>query len=207
MKLHEKVVCKVNHEALQEDEKPYFREKWLKADTDDLTVEAEVFQMTKIDDVFNDGSALKYLIKGGSDYQKPEKVSVLRFDIEISVAGKMLYTSTPPTDVPEDVTKGINTKAWEMHLDEYKMSKMVKHCLMRMKKNEIARLVCNDKTLIQLGRDHDVIVKHLGAVPDVVEYVVRLYSFTEGKNTFNMTIDEKIEQAQRKKQVGVMLIK
>ncbi len=86
-----------------------------------------------------------------------------------------------------------------MHLDEYGMSKALKHALKRMKIDEIARIECNDKKLISHGRDYDIIVKALQEVPPTVEYIVRLYTFTEGKNTFNMTIDEKIENAQRKK--------
>ena len=33
------------------------------------------------------------------------------------------------------------------------------------------------------------------SIPNTVKYVVEVIDFTEGKNTFNMTIDEKIDQA------------
>lgn len=77
-----------------------------------------------------------------------------------------------------------------------------------MKKQEYSVLECRDKSLIQYGQDCEIIKEKCnGAVPDFVKYHIKLYNFTDGKNTFSMTIDDKIEQAQRKKVVGVKLIK
>lgn len=85
---------------------------------------------------------------------------------------------------------------WKYYLDELKISKLLKNSLRRMKKQEYAILECRDKTLVQYGRDYDIIHAHCGgAIPEYIVYYVKLYNFTDGKNTFSMTIDEKIEQA------------
>ena len=73
-----------------------------------------------------------------------------------------------------------------------KISKMLKHGLRLMKKQEFSSLECTDPTLIKYGRDDDILIKQVGSIPQNVKYIVKLYTFTEGKNTFNMTIDEKI---------------
>jgi len=45
---------------------------------------------------------------------------------------------------------------------------------------------------IFIGRDHEEVMKKLGSIPDKLVYTIHVYFFTIGKNTFNMTIDEKI---------------
>ena len=45
-----------------------------------------------------------------------------------------------------------------------------------------------------------------GFIPDNIKYLLIVYDFTEGKNTFNMTIEEKVQHAKRKKLVGLYLI-
>ena len=84
---------------------------------------------------------------------------------------------------------------------------MLRNSLRHMKKKEISQIICKDNTLISYGKDYDIIMEKIGHIPPKVEYILRVYKFTDGKNTYNMTIDEKIEQAQRKKQIGVRLIK
>ena len=40
-------------------------------------------------------------------------------------------------------------------------------------------------------------------VPQRVKLGVRLYNFAEGKNCFNMELEEKVHEARRKKKIGV----
>ena len=47
----------------------------------------------------------------------------------------------------------------------------------------------------------------LEAIPETVFLVVRIYNFTEGRNCFNMELDEKVEESRRKKAIGVRLLK
>jgi hypothetical protein len=92
---------------------------------DDLRVEIEVFDLVKIDDIFSDGSLLKRLLRSGTDQQKPEKISKMKFDLEIRVGSNVIYTSTPPLENAEDVIKGVNNKVYI----NFTLKKFFKKCL------------------------------------------------------------------------------
>lgn len=93
-----------------------------------------------------------------------------------------------------------------IYLDEFKLSKVLKISLKRMKKGEIAEIICNDLSLVNKGIDKEVLEK-MNSSPKQLKYLIKLYNFVEGKNTFTMTIDEKLDNAKRKKQIGLDLIK
>ena len=59
-----------------------------------------------------------------------------------------------------------------------------------MKKNELAIITCHDLNLVKTGLDYD---KAKDFKEKSIVYVLHVYDFTEGKNNFNMNIDEKIE--------------
>lgn len=62
--------------------------------------------------------------------------------------------------------------------------------------------------MIKSGKDYEIIKERYGEVlPKNIFYILKVIEYTEGKNNFNMTIDEKIEHAKRKKIIGVRLIK
>jgi hypothetical protein len=85
-------------------------------------------------------------------------------------------------------------------LDEPTISKCLKHVLKKMKKNEISNIEITDNTLVRFGKDFEILKEKFGDnIPKKFNYLIKVYNFTEGKNTFNMTIDEKCEHAIRKK--------
>lgn len=93
-----------------------------------------------------------------------------------------------------------------MYLDEFKFSKVLKTALKRIKKGEIAEVICDDLKLINKGIDLEAL-EQSEIHPKRVSYLIKMYNFSEGKNTFTMTLDEKIENAKRKKEIGLELIK
>lgn len=94
----------------------------------------------------------------------------------------------------------------QIFMDEFKMSKLLKNSLKRMKKGEYSEILCNDLKLINKGIDAEIL-KNMDKKPEFLLYLIKLYYFTEGKNTFTMSVDEKIENAKRKKEIGLELIK
>lgn len=94
------------------------------------------------------------------------------------------------------------------YVDEFKFSKVLKNALKRMKKGEYAEIICHDLNLVNKGFDYEIFqqIKNKAELKSI-RYLITLYNFTEGKNTFTMTLDEKIENAKRKKEIGVQLIK
>lgn len=63
--------------------------------------------------------------------------------------------------------------------------------LLRMKKRELSIIRCYDTSdLIKNGLDYEGLK---GKINKELVYVIYVHNFSEGKNNFNMTIDEKIE--------------
>lgn len=95
------------------------------------------------------------------------------------------------------------------YLDDYSVSEMLKQAIKRMKPAEIAEIECRDKELFQNGHDFEDYKKHnqIADLPEVIHLVVRVYNFTDGKNCFNMEIDEKVNEAWRKKAIAIKLLK
>ncbi|KAL4496561.1 hypothetical protein ABPG72_015922 [Tetrahymena utriculariae] len=171
-------------------------------------------QLTRIDDIFGDQMAIKKEILKGNSTAKPEKMAKIYFELKIEIDGEIIYKSIDG-DFPVLTEKQVfdfdfleqQPSSWKYYLDEFKISKLLKNTIRRMKKQEYSILECRDKTLIQYGQDFEIIKEKCnGVIPDFVQYHIKLYNFTEGKNTFTMTIDDKVEQAQRKKVVGLRFI-
>ncbi|KRX10355.1 hypothetical protein PPERSA_00835 [Pseudocohnilembus persalinus] len=172
---------------------------------DFLIAEIEIQELVKVDDLFGDGSALKRRIYKGKNSSKVEKISLMKFEIEIYVDKQKIYSSVYKNMDLKDKEK---VTYWEYHLDDFKLSKLLKHSLRRMKKGEVSNIYCyNSDGLIKNGRDFEIIKEKCGDVPKNIIYILKCIDYTEGRNNFNMTIDEKISHSVRKKQVGVTLIK
>ena len=97
-------------------------------------------------------------------------------------------------------------KPLSIYLDEFKFSKVLKTALKRSKKGEVAEVICQDLKLVNKGMDLEALLKS-GEQPKTIVYLIKLYNFSEGKNTFTMTIEEKVDNAKRKKPIGLELIK
>jgi len=144
------------------------------------------------------------------------------FDMQIRADSQLIYDSWPlkpekmksqvfPLNFTEEEEEDFNflineVKPLCMYLDEFKFSKVLKTALKRIKKGEIAEVICDDLKLINKGIDLEAL-EQSEIHPKRVSYLIKMYNFSEGKNTFTMTLDEKIENAKRKKEIGLELIK
>lgn len=84
-----------------------------------------------------------------------------------------------------------------MYIDDPDISKLLKNALLRTKKQELALFYCGN--VPELVRKENFDGKLMKPLPKRIYYYIKVYDFTEGKNNFTMNIDEKIEQAIRKK--------
>jgi len=53
-----------------------------------------------------------------------------------------------------------------------KISKFLKNTLKKMKKKEAALVECNDKSLLQYGKDYEIIIENLKEVPSKMIYLI-----------------------------------
>lgn len=144
------------------------------------------------------------------------------FDMQIRADSELIYDSWamkpekfsseafPPNFSEDDEENFLfladELKSLAIYLDEFRFSKVLKAALKRMKKGEVAEIICSDLTLVNKGIDLEILEKH-GGKPQRLSYFIKLYNFVEGKNAFTMTLEEKIDNAKRKKPIGLDLIK
>ena len=162
---------------------------------------------------------LKKNLQKGVSTAKAEDNSEIFFNYRITDkrTNTEIYSSGP-LDIDEEAKAQLSKtdtareydKCVTLYLDEYKVSRMLKNVLKRMKKMERASVAINNFRYIKFGEDYEQIAKH----PDILsresadlQYDIYLYYFVEGKNTFTMTMAEKMSHALRKKAIGVGKIK
>ena len=178
--------------------------------------------MIKIDDLFHDHFALKRQLLKGRSTSKQDSNSLMHFDMQIRADSKLIFDSWAskqekfkekpfPVNFSEEEEESFaflndELKPLSIYLDEFKFSKVLKTALKRMKKGEVAEVICQDLTLVNKGMDLEALQKS-GEQPKTMVYLIKLYNFSEGKNTFTMTVEEKVDNAKRKKQIGLELIK
>jgi hypothetical protein len=76
------------------------------------------------------------------------------------------------------------------YLDEYRVSKMMKRILFRVKPLEIAEVVCRRPELVAYGEDYKELVELGGGeIRFPVRFRIKMFNFTEGKTAYNMTIE------------------
>ena len=160
-----------------------------------------------------DGSVLKKTIIRGVSTAKPDSSSIIYYALKyFDDEGNILKEDNCfNSDWWEDYGKLDELGCRKNFLDEYKLSKMLKASMKRMKPAEIAEIECRDMDLFRYGLDYEELStlwpKEKKFPPESVKMEVRVYNFTEGKTCFNMTIDEKVLESRRKKVVAVNLLK
>ncbi|CAD8087144.1 unnamed protein product [Paramecium sonneborni] len=222
MKNKEHSLCHIKSDAFLQNENEEFLQQinYDKEDKVDWKIDIHVKTLFKIDDLYGDGVLIKTMMYRSKNTAKPEKVSLIDFDMWIYSMSNdpypkkenLLYSSTDEdpiydrieaqkhNDEDEEPSKG----SLSLFIDDLKVSKLMRLALLRMKKRELSIIRCYDtKDLIKNGIDYEGMK---GMIQKELIYVIYVHTFSEGKNNFSMTIDEKIEQAIRKKQIGLKWI-
>ncbi len=167
-----------------------------------------------------DGTVIKKVIKNGFITSKPEVLSRLYFDYSISINKEEIYTTFKkninyqPADSDEQF---IQNKTNFDYITEYRLSKALDKTLQSMKKFEVSIMDIKDLKRLKYGSDYERIKSYLASkelelngeflTNNKITYRIKLYFFTEGKNSFTVKIDEKIEYICRRKQKAVAFIK
>jgi len=184
--------------------------------TDDIIVTINCKDIAHITDIFDDKLVLKKAVRKGVHTSKPENNSEIFFTYQVfNMENNSLIYSSSDTDFDiedptwKDIDKLRESDCYRCYLDEYRVSKLLKHCLKVTKKMEIAEVVVLDPAkYVQYGDDYNEIVKRCENFTNVkLKYVIKLYNFTEGKNAFTMTVDDKVFHALRKKEIALAQLK
>ncbi|EGR33673.1 hypothetical protein IMG5_045880 [Ichthyophthirius multifiliis] len=221
MKEQEIAVCEIFQQAFQEYETSLkYKEQFINSDDQSYILEINLKKLIQIQDIFQDEMAIKKIQKEGtiigSNNQKLEKICRVYFSLKIEVFTKIIYESPfcekeLSLENDENQIQLIEKENFclKYYLDEYNISKLLKNALRLMKKQEESIIICKDNKLIKYGIDYNIIKQNFNQLefPQEVIYHIKLYNFTQGLNTFSMNIQERILHAQRKKIIGLKLIK
>ncbi|EGR31346.1 hypothetical protein IMG5_112160 [Ichthyophthirius multifiliis] len=167
-------------------------------------LEIHIKKLLVIQNVFSDGSVVKKILKRGIVNTRMEKISRVYFSLKIEVDKKIIYESGNCDNIQlnqEKDEKQIQlleneNQCMKFYIDEYKISRLLKRILKKMKKQEEAVIVCKNNKLITYGEDCNIIKNAFGGIiPETLVYYVKVYDFTEGKNTYTMTIEENYKKA------------
>ena len=188
----------------------------------------EIGDLKNFSDVFMDKTTVRMTQEPGYTSSKPELLSKIYFDYAIRVNEVEIFTTFKPekTELPSQEEKEEFYEKNKYHSEifaEYDISQMLQKSLMIMKKFEKATLFIHNPVHLKYGADYEVIVDYLqkqhaleGKVLTEeflaknglkLTYEVRVYFFTEGKNNFTVTSEERLDHIQRKKKLVEKLIK
>ena len=159
----------------------------------------------RIEDIFDDQSVVKKICENGRDSSKPENHSPMFFDLIIyDDNNNEIYSSLkennrvsecfPPEMDPNDQRDFeylIKYKCLAFYLDEYKFSRVLRHCLKSMKRGEYSTLRCKNLQLIKYGLDFDVLSK-INQKPKELLYKIKLYHFRDVNIIFSFSLPKNI---------------
>jgi tetratricopeptide (TPR) repeat protein len=175
-----------------------------------ITFEIQILSFADVDDIFEDGMILKKLLVEGPDYGMPGNTSCVAISLKIMAEDKVLYDTGAVPSIPKEEAQefaAIREKYKTLcfyHLDEYKVSKMLKLTLKQMRRAETALVTVKSRSKLTYGFDYEY-VKDIK--PDIhLTYLITLHAFTDDKTGYSMAADEKIWHANRKREIGVKLI-
>lgn len=215
MKVGECTECSVKHNAFLSLEKKFKTEN-LVSEGFDFKVWVDIKAFIKIEDLFDDRTSLKLVVKRGTHTAKPEKMSEIFYNYEIYdyVTGSKIF-STPGFgfEPSHDEYKDLeflkkSGKCQYLYLDEFSISKPLKRALKLIKKLEVAEMRILNTKHLTYGQDYEEVKKAYPNLENVkLKYIIEVYNFSEGKNSFTMTIDEKIFHAKRKREIALLKLK
>lgn len=174
-------------------------------------------KLVKVEDIFSDETVFKKSIMGSYSTAQPDLHSRIYFDFKIMInTGEVVYNGLENQiqAVPKNDT---NFKFYEEStcqknfLDDYSLSRAMRHALRSAKKLEKFELVIKDEAKIKDGLEREMILK---AKPGQeikellpLKYEVKVYTFSLGDNAYTMGISDKKKCFADRKPVVVKMIK
>lgn len=218
-------------EIIKEEKKPFFiKDNFIninnvKYETDEnwYFLDIKIDGIRYLEDVFQDQSVIKKVLKNGYTTSKPEDLSKIYFDYKILVNDKEIYnTFKENVEKPEEVSLDNfyeKNKYNFCYNKEYFLSKCLQGSLQYMKKMEKAELELKNFNKLEYGFDYNKIKefldsenleltqKNLEENKIKIKYSVVLYYFKEGVNSFTINTEQRINYIQRRKDKAVEFIK
>ncbi|XP_058735873.1 70 kDa peptidyl-prolyl isomerase-like [Vicia villosa] len=196
MKKGEKVLLNVKPEyAFGESGKPASGDDGAVPPNASLQIDLELVSWKTISDITKDGKVLKKILKEGEGYERPNDGAV----VQVKLIGKL-------QDGTIFLKKGHDDdQPFEFKIDEEQVILGLDRAVKNMKQGEVALVVIQPEYAFGSSASP----QELATVPpnSTVYYAVELVSFVKEKESWDMTTQEKIEAAGKKKEEGNALFK
>ncbi|XP_015086548.1 peptidyl-prolyl cis-trans isomerase FKBP62-like [Solanum pennellii] len=160
-----------------------------------LQINLELISWRIVSEVTNDKKVLKRILKEGEGYERPNDGAL----VKVKLIGKL-------QDGTVFVKKGHNEEEpFEFKIDEEQVVDGLDKAVKKMKKGEIALITIQPEYAFGAFDSP----QDLAVVPgnSIVYYEVELVSFVKEKESWDMSTQEKIEAAGKKKEEGNVLFK
>ncbi|KAA8548336.1 hypothetical protein F0562_000020 [Nyssa sinensis] len=159
-----------------------------------LQINLELVSWKTVSDVTDDKKVLKKILKEGEGYERPNDGAV----VQVKFIGKL-------QDGTVFLKKGHDEQPFEFKVDEEQVIDGLDRAVKTMKKGEIALVTIQPEYAFGTSESS----QELAVVPanSIVYYEVEMVSFVKEKESWELSTQEKIEGAGKKKEEGNALFK
>ncbi|KAL7209381.1 hypothetical protein ACSBR1_031003 [Camellia fascicularis] len=195
MKKGEKVHLTVKPQyAFGEKGRPTIREECVVPPNATLQINLELVSWKVVSEITNDKKVSKKILKEGEGYERPNDGAV----VQVKLIGKL-------QDGTVFLKKGHDEEPFEFKIDEEQVIDGLDKSVKTMKKGEIALVTIHPDYAFGSSASHH----ELAVIPanSTVYYEIEMVSFVKEKESWEMSTQEKVEAAGKKKEEGNALFK
>ncbi|CAL5416865.1 unnamed protein product [Camellia sinensis] len=195
MKKGEKVHLTVKPQyAFGEKGRPTIGEECAVPPNATLQINLELVSWKVVSEITNDKKVSKKILKEGEGYDRPNDGAV----VQVKLIGKL-------QDGPVFLKKGHDEEPFEFKIDEEQVIDGLDKAVKTMKKGEIALVTIHPDYAFGSSASHH----ELAVIPanSTVYYEIEMVSFVKEKESWEMSTQEKVEAAGKKKEEGNALFK
>ncbi|GMP78190.1 hypothetical protein CsSME_00034227 [Camellia sinensis var. sinensis] len=159
-----------------------------------LQINLELVSWKVVSEITNDKKVLKKILKEGEGYERPNDGAV----VQVKLIGKL-------QDGTVFLKKGHDEEPFEFKIDEEQVIDGLDKSVKTMKKGEIALVTIHpDYAFGSSASHHELAVTPANST---VHYEIEMVSFVKEKESWEMSTQEKVEAAGKKKEEGNALFK
>ena len=164
-----------------------------------ISMEVRIIDLKKVEDMYLDGSFYKLLLVEGEGKNLPNPNAIVRIKYKLEIGEQVVLSNFEETLL-------------EIHMDEDEVPSLWTHCLRQMKEGDVVRVECNlvglHANYLSDGLDHKYNYNTY-AVEGTHScfFTIILVSFDMGKVNYNMTYQDRCNEANRIKNAGNKLFK
>ncbi|CAG9323234.1 unnamed protein product [Blepharisma stoltei] len=196
MKLKEEAQLKIHNKYFRDNFERFMPNPVTDAD---FLVDIKIIDMRKAEDMYLDGSFYKRTIEEGAGKDLPNTNAHVRVLYKLDIEGETVLTN-------------FDQEPLEIIMDEDEVPSLWTHCLRQMKEGDLVKVECNLMGLhanyLNDGLDKkynfDTYAKEN---QHSAEFYIKLVSFQMGRTNYNMTTQDRADEALRIKEAGNKLFK